>query len=109
VRSEIVRLDQRRGDRPPRAVRERCYALTRRAFAQRRKQMATILGHILKGGEPGRIAERLATAGIDKAARPEDLSTDDWLRLSEALPPEQAAENGERWRTDMTKEEQACT
>lgn len=58
--------------------------LTKRSFAHRRKQMATILGSHPASPLPGKdgALKILKAAGIDSAARPESLSVADWGRLS---------------------------
>ncbi|MBN1556833.1 MAG: ribosomal RNA small subunit methyltransferase A [Lentisphaerae bacterium] len=71
VQSAIVALD-RRARRIPRETRERLYALTRRAFQGRRKQMGTIFGRTELG------------AGVDAGARPETLAPETWLELAAA-------------------------
>jgi 16S rRNA (adenine1518-N6/adenine1519-N6)-dimethyltransferase len=69
VDSAVVRLDRRTDERkgdPTRALE-----LARAAFAHKRKQLSSSIP-----------AETLIAAGIAPTARPQELNTDDWLRLS---------------------------
>ncbi len=62
--------------------------LTKRAFSFRRKQMASLLGRWLPGGRatsPDLAARLLAQAGIDKRARPGELSPSRWQGLANAI------------------------
>lgn len=84
VSSTIVVLDL--DDRLPAESAARFYALSKVAFTQRRKQIATILRNNAPalGLPPGTdFAALAADAGIDPAARPESLAHGDWLRLAE--------------------------
>ena len=85
VSSTIVRLLRRRISGCPQVDRKAFYDLTRHAFSTRRKQIGTILQTLRRAGGEGRTAAAadLARIGIDPKARPENLSVDDWLRLTE--------------------------
>lgn len=77
VQSAVVLLEQR-PDAP--VVSEAFYALTRRAFGQRRKQVAKSLT------DAGRAADVvrgcLRAIGQVETARPEDLGVDEWVALA---------------------------
>jgi 16S rRNA (adenine1518-N6/adenine1519-N6)-dimethyltransferase len=84
VRSAVVQM-VRRGDGIGAPHRAAYYALSRHAFARRRKQMATALSH------PGPLAPPLSkekavrglrAAGLDPRIRAEALEVADWLRLA---------------------------
>ena len=84
VSSAIVRLRHRPATELPEAVRSAFYALTKRAFVSRRKQMGAIVSteplKLAGNREEGRcLLEELA---IDPRARPENLSAADWIRLA---------------------------
>lgn len=87
VQSAIVHL-ARRGEverhlRSPRLFR----ALTKGAFAFRRKQMGTILTRLAGGFglDPGEALTALAGTGIEARTRPETLETSDWVGLADRL------------------------
>ena len=62
---------------PPTVDREALFALVRTAFGQRRKMLRRSLA--------GRLDPAVfATAGVSPEARPEQLSIDDWVRLTDA-------------------------
>jgi 16S rRNA (adenine1518-N6/adenine1519-N6)-dimethyltransferase len=60
-------------------------ALIKTAFAQRRKQMASILR---RGKATADLESILKTAGVDPRARPENLAPAQWVSLSDALAEE---------------------
>lgn len=87
VTSAIVALT--RNARPPLApdTKAAFFGLTRHAFTFRRKQMATVLRRApdsfgLKGRDAPRV---LGDVGIEAASRPETLTVDQWIRLSEVI------------------------
>ena len=85
VASTVLLLEAH--DRLPAEVSDRFYRVSKVAFTQRRKQLATILRNnagVLALGDAA-PAGILAAAAIDPAARPETLTHDDWLRLAAAL------------------------
>ncbi|MBI2167936.1 MAG: 16S rRNA (adenine(1518)-N(6)/adenine(1519)-N(6))-dimethyltransferase RsmA [Actinobacteria bacterium] len=59
---------------------ERLFALVRAGFAHRRKMLRRALSGVVPDA-----AATLANAGIDAEARAEQLSLDDWARLTEAV------------------------
>lgn len=86
VSSTVVSLEI--DDRLPRDLAGRFFSISKIAFTQRRKQLATILrNNAITLGLPAGcdVAGLLAGAGVDPAARPESLSHEDWLRLAQAL------------------------
>jgi len=87
VGSMIVRLNRRDGPLPGRDEMGRLRAVTRGAFAQRRKQLATILPRLFPDG--GRAAPEyrglLESLGLDARARPGELSADEWRELCRAF------------------------
>jgi len=87
VTSAIVSMRRRGEPLLEGAARRAFYELTKAAFSQRRKQLATVLA---RGPGTCRIpAERIRGAlqgvGAEKTARPEALSVDLWCRLVNAL------------------------
>lgn len=87
VWSAIVNLVLR--DPPPAGPRDPAHlkAILKTAFAQRRKQMASILR---RGKTLADLERTLKAAGVDPRARPETLSPAQWVSLSDVL----AAESG---------------
>jgi 16S rRNA (adenine1518-N6/adenine1519-N6)-dimethyltransferase len=85
VWSSVLRLTRRANhllDDP--AARRRLYALSREAFAHRRKQLAPLLSKLV--AEPRLPAaawhETLTAMGLPHGARPEDLSPRAWCELA---------------------------
>lgn len=60
-------------------------ALVRAGYTQPRKTLLNSLAQGLQRSK-AEVAERLASAGVDPATRPERLCLDDWLRLHRAAP-----------------------
>jgi len=88
VDSVVLALD--RIDPPPLSVAEEgsLRQLVRAAFQWRRKQLGTILRrHSDLESMRGRVELALTATAIDPRARPETLSSDDFLRLLRALQP----------------------
>ncbi|MCE9612694.1 MAG: 16S rRNA (adenine(1518)-N(6)/adenine(1519)-N(6))-dimethyltransferase RsmA [Lentisphaerae bacterium] len=80
VKSAIVRLQARTGEAAePLAF----YALSRQAFAQRRKQIARTLA--TGGRTPEAVRAALALVGATPLARPEELTPPQWSALVKAL------------------------
>ena len=82
VVSAVVLFQRRPARRLNAGQRRRLYALTKRVFMHRRKQMSTIFRGLspgLRGDVDGR--ELLAQAGIDGTRRPEQISVDEWVHL----------------------------
>ena len=69
VDSAVVRLERRTDG--PSGDRKQALAMARAAFGHRRKQLTSTIP-----------VETLSAAGIPPAARPQELSPEDWLRLS---------------------------
>ncbi len=77
VQSAVVRMETR-ADAP--VGTEAFYALTRRAFGQRRKQVAKSL---TDAGRPAEVVRAcLRAVGVAETARPEDLGVDAWVALA---------------------------
>jgi 16S rRNA (adenine1518-N6/adenine1519-N6)-dimethyltransferase len=77
VESVLVEIERR----PPPAVDpQRLFALVRAGFAHRRKMLRRSLAGVVS-------VEQFAAAGIDPAARPEELDVDAWVRLTDAVDP----------------------
>jgi 16S rRNA (adenine1518-N6/adenine1519-N6)-dimethyltransferase len=86
VISAIVRLDRRTDAPGAGPLSEAFYAVTKRAFGQRRKQLAGVLGE----GDPAAAAAwraRLAEAGVDPRARAEAVTPAQWAALLDATGP----------------------
>jgi 16S rRNA (adenine1518-N6/adenine1519-N6)-dimethyltransferase len=79
VDSAVVRIAPR-FDRPPAAVTHRLQQVTAAAFGQRRKMLRSSLKTL--GGEA-----LCVTAGVDPAARAEDLTVSEFLALTTATSP----------------------
>lgn len=83
VDSAVVRLARSRRDMGARA---RLFSLVEMAFAQRRKTLANALASGLTGLTKDRIDGLLRSAGVDPAARAEELTVADYLRIEAFLP-----------------------
>lgn len=79
VESAIVRL-QPRADRPN-CDPNKLAMLVQQAFSQRRKTLRNCLKQVLD-------TDTIIAAGIDPGARPETLSLDQFVRLTQLLPPQ---------------------
>ena len=88
VGSAVVGLARRDREPAGKKERERVYQLSRVAFQHRRKQLVSSLPAHL--GCPGvtadRVGDSLARAGLDRRARPGELSPQEWVRLARLLP-----------------------
>lgn len=83
VDSALVRIVRRP---PPATVaRQRVFSLVDAAFAQRRKTLRAALASW--AGSPDRAARALTAAGIDPAARGEQLTVADFARVAETARP----------------------
>jgi 16S rRNA (adenine1518-N6/adenine1519-N6)-dimethyltransferase len=82
VDSAIVRVDfDGAPDRDPDSA-NRMFRIARAGFSQKRKKLRNTLSAGL--GEPvGRIEQILGRAGVDSARRPETVSVDEWMRITE--------------------------
>ncbi|MDI6774105.1 MAG: 16S rRNA (adenine(1518)-N(6)/adenine(1519)-N(6))-dimethyltransferase RsmA [Verrucomicrobiota bacterium] len=86
VNSRIVGLTRRASAELPKlSDRQATRALTKLAFAHRRKQLAVSLAGASKGGEPITADDfrgLLEALGVPENARPENLGAADWLNLA---------------------------
>ena len=64
-------------------AREAVFAVVDAAFAQRRKMLRSALAGL--AGSPAAAEAALRAAGVDPAARGEQLAVDDFARIAEAL------------------------
>jgi len=87
VRSAIVCMDRREPGLLGKEQREALYGLTKLAFAQRRKQLATTLGSAGSGTglDSGGVRDLLSSIGASPDARPEALSIDRWCAIARAF------------------------
>jgi len=87
VSSAIVAMTSRPPPALSREGRSTLYRLTKQAFGQRRKQMATLLPRL----RPGAVADRAAAVALleehDLAAtaRPQDVPVECWCELAQRL------------------------
>ncbi len=86
VASAVVALEERR-ERLLAPEREGTfYRLVKHAFAQRRKQLSTIMRSAPgASGDPESVAAALEAAGIPVEARPQDVDIEAWCRLVRTL------------------------
>lgn len=83
VDSCVIRLDLR--SHPPFQVEEgRFFQVVRASFAQRRKTAANSLSHGLSIPKE-QAAQAIAQAGLSPSVRPEQLTLEDFYRLTQAL------------------------
>jgi 16S rRNA (adenine1518-N6/adenine1519-N6)-dimethyltransferase len=68
---------------PPDVDRAKLFEVIRAAFAQRRKTLRNTLGSV--GGSPAAAEIALVAAGISPQARAEELTLEDFVRVTEAL------------------------
>jgi 16S rRNA (adenine1518-N6/adenine1519-N6)-dimethyltransferase len=68
---------------PPAVDRDELFSVIRAGFSQRRKTLRNTLAPL--SGDATSAAAALARAGISPSARAEELSLDDFVRVSEAL------------------------
>jgi 16S rRNA (adenine1518-N6/adenine1519-N6)-dimethyltransferase len=64
------------------------FRLAHAAFNQKRKMLRNSLQPVL-GGNSDLVSEILERAGIDPCRRPERLSLEDWVRLTEIVLAQQ--------------------
>ncbi len=83
VRSAIVRLRRRVEPLLREETKARFYALTRSVFKQRRKQLASLLGHRVSSPSwtTGQWQEVLSDLGVLATVRPEGLAPEQWRDL----------------------------
>ena len=80
VDSVVVRVSR---ETTPDVDRARLFAVIRAAFAQRRKTLRNTLSPL--GGTPQATAGALERAGVSPGARAEELSLEDFIKVTEAL------------------------
>jgi 16S rRNA (adenine1518-N6/adenine1519-N6)-dimethyltransferase len=84
VRSAVIRLDILPSPLVRDDQRPRFFRVARAAFSSRRKQLRNSIAQGL--GMTGASSEALITAaGIDPSLRPQELTIDEWLSLSESV------------------------
>lgn len=69
------------------------FKLAHAAFNQKRKMLRNSLQAVL-GGESGSVSEILEAAGVDPQQRPERLSLEDWIRLTEVVKENELGDGG---------------
>ncbi len=89
VESAIATFKLKAAPASPEA-RRRTAKLVKTAFAQRRKQLANVLGNLHGGRE--RIKAELTAMQLNPEARPETLTLADWEELTRRLEASRAAE-----------------
>lgn len=86
VESAVVVLTRHATPRLPAAEEKAFWRLAKIAFSQRRKMAAGVLSKAL--GKPRKdVDAAFAAAGLDVAARPEEIPFDAWRALARALCP----------------------
>jgi 16S rRNA (adenine1518-N6/adenine1519-N6)-dimethyltransferase len=88
VDSAVVELDFDRPHSPPATDEKRFRTVVRGAFAHRRKTLLNALTASFPGRHRDELAQLLTGCGIAPGRRAETLTIDDFLRLSEAFPPD---------------------
>lgn len=84
VRSAVIRLDVRPSPLVRDDQRPGFFRVARAGFSSPRKQLRNSLAHGLE--MTGALSEALITAaGIESTRRPQELTIDEWLRLSEGV------------------------
>lgn len=84
VYSAVVRLDLRAAPLVPEEERERFFEVVRAGFSAPRKQIRNSLANGL-GVSPVVAGAAIEAAGLSIRARPQDLTVEDWLRLSRSI------------------------
>ena len=87
VDSAVIRLDIKPGVPLDPEKEKRLFGIVRAAFSQRRKQLVNPLSAEL-GKSKAETAELLADCGIKPAARAEELSLEEFIRLAERYAPQ---------------------
>ncbi len=83
VHSAAVQLDRKPANRLPLSLEKHFFTVVDAAFSQRRKTLTNSLMHLSL--ERSCLREGLSAAGIDLRARPEQLSVEEFCRLTTAL------------------------
>jgi 16S rRNA (adenine1518-N6/adenine1519-N6)-dimethyltransferase len=86
VVSTVLRLDVRDEPLVPQADQDAFFRIVRAGFSTPRKQLRNSLANGLTV-DANELAPKLEAVGLDATRRPEDLSIDEWLKLSRALAP----------------------
>ena len=84
VDSTVIRLDIKRGGGLSADTEKRLFRLIRAGFSQRRKQLVNPLSAELRIAK-SEVSALLEGAGIKPAARAEELTLDDYIKLAEKL------------------------
>ncbi len=84
VDSAVIRIEFLRTPRFPEADRKKLFRVMRACFAGKRKQIHNTLTNNLKVA-PGVVERVLGEIGIEKTARPQQLSLQQWVSLAESL------------------------
>lgn len=79
VDSAVVKIEDIM--RPSAATTKQFFALANRAFATKRKQMASSLAGTALGKNKAEVAAALVACGLKPTARPQELGIADWQRL----------------------------
>lgn len=84
VDSAVVRIEFLKTPRFPEMDRKKLFRVMRACFAGKRKQIHNTLTHNLKI-DPATVEKVLKKIGIEKTARPQQLSLEQWVSLAELL------------------------
>lgn len=86
VRSAVIRIRPLADSEKPKPLnRDIYFHLVENVFRQRRKQISNSLNFAFGHLSQEQVQQALATAAIDPVMRAQDLSMDDYVRLSDAL------------------------
>lgn len=85
VDSAVIRLDIKQGSKLPADEEKTLFRLVRAGFAQRRKQLVNPLSAEL-GRSKSEIAKLLESVGLKPTARAEELTLDDYVKLTKIIP-----------------------
>lgn len=84
VVSSVIRLDLRSEALVPAGERDRFFRVVRAGFSAPRKQLRNTLAQGL-ALPPGEVAAAIEAEGLQASLRPQQLTVEDWLRLSRRL------------------------
>lgn len=84
VDSAVIRLDIKTGERLPDENEKMLFRLIRSGFSQRRKQLVNPLSNELKCAK-SEISDMLTSVGLKPAARAEELTLEDYIKLTELV------------------------
>ncbi len=85
VDSAVVKIDLRQKQKYKIANEKKFFKIMKACFAGKRKQIHNTLVNNLSL-EKNQVAEMLAGLKINPAARPQELSIEDWVRLADKIP-----------------------